>query len=79
MTKPRRLLLPLLAGEQKAVLLGNAAAHHAQASTLLAVANWIGEQTGASAGDLTEAANTVGAQWVKAVPAAGGMNAAQML
>ena len=69
----------LLAGEQKAVLLGNAAAHHAQASTLLAVANWIGEQTGASVGCLTEAANTVGAQWVKAVPAAGGMNAAQML
>lgn len=69
----------LLAGEQKAVLLGNAAAHHAQASTLLAVANWIGEQTGASVGYLTEAANTVGAQWVKAVPAAGGMNAAQML
>lgn len=69
----------LLAGEQKAVLLGNAAAHHAQASALLAVANWIGEQTGASVGYLTEAANTVGAQWVKAVPAAGGMNAAQML
>ena len=69
----------LLAGEQKAVLLGNAAAHHAQASTLLAVANWIGEQAGASVGYLTEAANTVGAQWVKAVPAAGGMNAAQML
>ena len=68
----------LLAGEQKAVLLGNAAAHHAQASTLLALANWIAEQTGATAGYLTEAANTVGAQWVKAVPAAGGMNAAQM-
>ena len=69
----------LLAGEQKAVLLGNAAAHHAQASALLAVANWIGEQTGASVGYLTEAANTVGAQWVKAVPAANGQNAAQMM
>ncbi|MEG1357222.1 NADH-quinone oxidoreductase subunit NuoG, partial [Comamonas sp.] len=69
----------LLAGEQKAVLLGNAAAHHAQTSTLLALANWIAEQTGATAGYLTEAANTVGAQWVKAVPAAGGMNAAQMI
>ena len=57
----------------------NAAAHHAQASTLLALANWIAEQTGATAGYLTEAANTVGAQWVKAVPAAGGMNAAQMI
>ena len=69
----------LLAGEQKAVLLGNAAAHHAQATTLLALANWIAEQTGATVGYLTEAANTVGAQWVKAVPAAGGMNAAQMI
>jgi NADH-quinone oxidoreductase subunit G len=69
----------LLAGEQKAVLLGNAAAHHAQASALLAVANWIGEQTGASVGYLTEAANTVGALWVKAVPAANGQNAAQMM
>lgn len=69
----------LLAGEQKAVLLGNAAAHHAQASALLALANWIAEQTGASAGYLTEAANTVGAQWVKAVPAGNGLNAAQMI
>ncbi|CAM4076631.1 NADH-quinone oxidoreductase subunit NuoG [Comamonas aquatilis] len=69
----------LLKGEQKAVLLGNAAAHHAQASALLALANWIAEQTGASVGYLTEAANTVGAQWVKATPGANGQNAGQML
>ncbi|MEX8191375.1 NADH-quinone oxidoreductase subunit NuoG [Comamonas guangdongensis] len=69
----------LLAGEQKAVLLGNAAAHHGQASALLALANWIAEQTGAAVGYLTEAANTVGAQWVKATPGANGQNAAQML
>ncbi|UUC94934.1 MULTISPECIES: NADH-quinone oxidoreductase subunit NuoG [Comamonas] len=69
----------LLAGEQKAVLLGNAAAHHAQASALLALANWIAQQTGAAVGYLTEAANTVGAQWVKAVPAGNGLNAAQMI
>ncbi|GGH57912.1 NADH-quinone oxidoreductase [Comamonas phosphati] len=69
----------LLAGEQKAILLGNAAAHHAQAATLLALANWIAEQTGAAVGYLTEAANTVGAQWVKAVPGANGQNAGQML
>ena len=55
-----------MGGERKAVLLGNAAAHHANASSLLALANWIGEQTGASVGYLTEAANTVGAQWVGA-------------
>jgi NADH-quinone oxidoreductase subunit G len=69
----------LLRGERKAVLLGNAAAHHANASSLLALANWIGAQTGASVGYLTEAANTVGAQWVKAQPQAAGLNAAQMV
>ncbi|NUN59499.1 MAG: NADH-quinone oxidoreductase subunit G [Burkholderiaceae bacterium] len=75
----RAIAVALLAGEQKAVLLGNAAAHHAQASSLLALAQWIAEQTGASVGYLTEAANTVGAQWVKAVPGQGGLNAAEML
>lgn len=69
----------LLGGERKAVLLGNATAHHANASSLLALANWIGEQTGASVGYLTEAANTVGAQLVGAQPQKGGKTAAQML
>jgi NADH-quinone oxidoreductase subunit G len=69
----------LLSGERSAVLLGNAAAHHAKASSLLALANWIGTQTGASVGYLTEAANTVGAQIAGAQPAAGGLNAGQML
>jgi len=69
----------LLGGERKAVLLGNAAAHHAQASSLLALAHWIGEQTGASVGYLTEAANTVGAQLAGAWPGSGGLNAGQML
>ena len=69
----------LLQGEHKAILLGNAAAHHAQADALLSLAQWIGEQTGATVGYLTEAANTVGAQWIQAMPAKGGQNAAQML
>ncbi|SFE37256.1 NADH-quinone oxidoreductase subunit NuoG [Paracidovorax wautersii] len=69
----------LLSGEQKAVLLGNGAAHHAQASSLLALAQWIAEQTGATVGYLTEAANTVGAQFVGAQPQSNGLNAAQML
>ena len=69
----------LLGGERKAVLLGNAAAHHAQATQLLALAQWIGEHTGATVGYLTEAANTVGAQFVGAHPVNGGLNAAQML
>lgn len=69
----------LLTGERKAVLLGNAAAHHAQALSLLALANWIGKHTGATVGYLTEAANTVGAQLVGALPGAGGLHAGQML
>lgn len=69
----------LIAGERKAILLGNAAAHHAHAAELLALANWIGEQTGATVGYLTEAANTVGAQWVKAQPQTNGLHAAQMI
>ncbi|MBC7598235.1 MAG: molybdopterin-dependent oxidoreductase, partial [Polaromonas sp.] len=69
----------LQGGERKAILLGNAAAHHAQASVLLALSNWIGKQTGASVGYLTEAANTVGAQLVGAMPSDKGLNAGQML
>ena len=68
----------LHSGDRKAILLGNAAAHHAKASSLLALANWIASQTGATVGYLGEAANTVGAQVVGAVPSHGGQNAAQM-
>jgi NADH-quinone oxidoreductase subunit G len=69
----------LLSGENKAILLGNAAAHHPKASSLLSLAGWIGEQTGATVGYLGEAANTVGAQFAGALPGAGGLNAGQML
>ncbi|GKS94243.1 NADH-quinone oxidoreductase subunit NuoG [Acidovorax sp. SUPP2825] len=69
----------LASGEGRAILLGNAAAHHAQASSLLALAQWIGAQTGAVVGYLTEAANTLGAQFVGAQPQKGGLNAGQML
>jgi len=69
----------LMAGERKAVLLGNAAAHHAQGSSILALAGWIAAETGATVGYLTEAANTVGAQWVQAHPVQGGAHAAAIL
>ncbi len=69
----------LIGGERKAILLGNAAVHHPNASSLLALANWIGQQTGASVGLLGEAANSVGAQFVQATPTASGLNAGQML
>jgi NADH-quinone oxidoreductase subunit G len=73
------MALSLLGGERKAILLGNAAAHHAQASQLLALSHWIATQTGASLGYLTEAANTVGAQLAGAQPVAAGLHAGQML
>ncbi|MEO7108141.1 MAG: molybdopterin-dependent oxidoreductase, partial [Rhodoferax sp.] len=69
----------LLGGDRKAILLGNSAAHHSQASQILALANWIGTHTGASFGYLTEAANTVGAQLAGAIPGSQGLHAGQML
>lgn len=78
-TSAQAIAKSLLGGERKAVLLGNAAAHYAQAGSLLTLANWIAAQTGASVGYLTEAANTVGAQLAGAQPQAGGLNASQML
>ncbi len=69
----------LMSGERKALLLGNAAAQHPQASQLLALAQWIGAQTGAAVGYLGESGNSVGAQLVGALPRAGGLNAGQML
>ena len=75
----QQLASSLLGGERKALLLGNAAAQHSQASTLLALAQWIGTQTGATVGYLTESANTVGAQLVGAFPQSGGLDAGQML
>lgn len=75
----RAIAKSLLSGERKAVLLGNAAAHHEKAASLLSLANWIAQQTGAAVGYLSEAANTVGAQLVGALPGHSGLNASQML
>ncbi len=69
----------LMSGERQAVLLGNAAAQHPQASQLLALAQFIGQHTGASVGVFGEAGNDVGAQLVGALPGPGGLNAGQML
>jgi len=69
----------LLGTERAAVLLGNAAAQHPQAGALLALAQWIAEHTGANVGYLTEAANSVGAQLVGAMPGPGGLHAGHML
>ena len=70
---------PDVAAGKKVILLGNGAAHHANASQLLALASELAAKTGAVVGYLTEAANTVGAQMVGSLPASNGLNAAQML
>ncbi|MDR1969512.1 MAG: NADH-quinone oxidoreductase subunit NuoG [Burkholderiaceae bacterium] len=75
----RAVARTLMSGERRAILLGNSAAHHQDAAGLLALAQWIGEHAGAAVGYLTEAANTVGAQLVGALPGPEGMNAGHML
>ncbi|MBN3824332.1 NADH-quinone oxidoreductase subunit G [Burkholderia sp. Ac-20384] len=62
-------------GERRAVLLGNVAVRHPEFAKLHAVAKWIADNTGATFGFLTEAANTVGAHVVGALPGQGGLNA----
>jgi NADH-quinone oxidoreductase subunit G len=70
----------LLGGERKAVLLGNAAAQHPDAAVLLALADALGQATGARVGYLTEAGNTVGAQLLGLQPATPeGRDAATMM
>ena len=65
----------------KCILLGNVFAHHPNASSLLAMVNWIAQATGCTFGFLGESANTVGAQYVGARPAVNskGLNTQQML
>jgi NADH-quinone oxidoreductase subunit G len=61
----------LLSGEPRAILLGNAAAQHPQASQLHAAAQWIAQNTDSKFGYLTEAANTVGGYLANALPSNG--------
>ena len=67
----KQIAAGLLSGEPRAILLGNAAAQHPQATQLHAIAQWIAENTSASFGYLTEAANTVGAYLANALPSNG--------
>ena len=69
----------LLSGERKAVLLGNGAEQHSEASQLFALAQALAELTGAKIGCLMEAANSVGGYVAGALPQAGGLNARAML
>ncbi len=69
----------LLSGERRAILLGNFAIQHPDASQILALAQALAGITGATLGVLTEAANTVGGYLAGALPRAGGLNAQTML
>ncbi|HVN34086.1 MAG TPA: NADH-quinone oxidoreductase subunit NuoG, partial [Casimicrobiaceae bacterium] len=71
----------LASGDAKAILLGNLAEQHAEASQLFALAQALGEIVGATVGWLTEAANSVGGYAAGALPdgSGAGMNARAMI
>ncbi|MEW1784211.1 NADH-quinone oxidoreductase subunit NuoG [Arthrobacter sp. NPDC080086] len=75
----KRIAGSLASGERKAVFLGNATVAHPQFSQLHALAQWVAQQTGATLGFLTEAANTVGGYIAGALPQGNGLDAATML
>jgi NADH-quinone oxidoreductase subunit G len=77
----QRIAESLLSGDDRAVLLGNLAQHHPQASALHQLGVALASACGAKFGFLGEAANSVGGYIAGAVPfgATGGLNAAQML
>lgn len=69
----------LLNGEKRAVLLGNYAVQHANYASLHVLAQEIARLAGATLGVTGEAAGSVGGYLAKALPQAGGANAAQAL
>ncbi|MFN7695872.1 MAG: NADH-quinone oxidoreductase subunit NuoG [Burkholderiales bacterium] len=68
----------LLTGAEKAILLGLAATEHPKATELLALAQWIGAQTGATVGCLGQA-NALGLQAAGVLPGPGGLSARAVL
>ena len=81
-TAAQTIAASLLSGERKAILLGNYAEQHLEASQLLALAQALAEIVGAKLGCLTEAANSVGGYLAGALPVSGesaGLNAREML
>jgi NADH-quinone oxidoreductase subunit G len=69
----------LCSGTRRAILLGSAAIQHQEFSRLHELAQKIAELTGATLGVLPEAANSVGAGLIGALPRVGGANARQMI
>ena len=83
----RKMAESIAGGETRAVFLGNMAQHHPSYSQIHALAQEVARLAGASFGVLGEAANSVGAVAVGAIPGRGplgqsavkGLNAQQML
>ncbi|MFZ5522705.1 MAG: NADH-quinone oxidoreductase subunit NuoG [Pseudomonadota bacterium] len=78
----RAIAVSLASGERSAVLLGNFAQQHPQASQIALLSEQIAALCGAKFGFLGEAANSVGGYLAGAVPFAGGvagMNAGRMM
>jgi NADH-quinone oxidoreductase subunit G len=69
----------LLTGERRAILLGNYAMQHRDASQIVALARALASLTGATLGICTEAANSVGGYLARALPQVKGLNAQAML
>jgi NADH-quinone oxidoreductase subunit G len=69
----------LASGTRRAILLGNAAIQHPDASQILALAQELARVTGATFGVCGEAANSVGGYVARAFPQQGGMNAQAMV
>jgi NADH-quinone oxidoreductase subunit G len=78
-TRPRGVAAVLLGGERKAMLLGNAAAHHAKASSLLAWRTGSAQQTGARSVTSPRRPTPSARNCVGAMPGQGGQHAGQML
>jgi NADH-quinone oxidoreductase subunit G len=69
----------LVDGEPRAILLGNYAMQHPDASQIAALAQSLADITGATLGVLGEAANSVGGYVARALPEQGGRNAQAMV
>jgi NADH-quinone oxidoreductase subunit G len=75
----RAIAQSLASGSRTAVWLGNLAVQHARAAELQLAVNEIARLTGAAAGVIGEAANSVGGYLAAAVPASGGLDARRMI
>jgi len=74
----RALAASLRSGERRAVLVGNEALYHPQATQIVALAQAIAAAAGARFGVIGDSANAVGGHLAGAVPRNGGLNASQM-